>query len=204
MNPDWTAGLSNILRYKDLSLSFLIDWQQGGDVFSLDLWYGLGTGLYPETVGNNELGNPKRDPVIPIYEDPDAEDPVIIGYDPASGGFIEPGVQADGSENTVRIEGGNYRAYGWARNPNSRYVYDASYIKLRELSLTYKLPASLMDKTFISQASVSLIGSNLWIIHKNLPYADPEMSQSSGNIQGFQCGVFPAVRRFGVSLNLTF
>jgi hypothetical protein len=148
--------------------------------------------------------NPKRDPVIPIYEDPDAEDPVIIGYDPASGGFIEPGVQADGTENTVRIPGDRYTAYGWARNPNSRYVYDASYIKLRELSLTYKLPASLMDKTFISQASVSLIGSNLWIIHKNLPYADPEMSQSSGNIQGFQCGVFPAVRRFGVSLNLTF
>jgi TonB-linked SusC/RagA family outer membrane protein len=204
MNPDWHAGLNNTLRYRNWSLDFLIDWQQGGDIFSLDLWYGMGTGLYEETAGLNDLGNPMRDPVIPIYEDPDAEDPVIIGYDPASGGIIKPGVQADGTPNTVRIPADRYSVRGWARDPNAAFVYDASYIKLRELVLTYQLPSALMERTFISRASVSLIGSNLWIIHKNLPHADPEMSQSSGNIQGWQCGVLPAVRNFGVSLNLEF
>ncbi len=60
MTPDWFAGLNNTLRYKNLSLDFLIDWQQGGDLFSVDLWYGMGTGLYEETAGNNDLGNPMR------------------------------------------------------------------------------------------------------------------------------------------------
>ena len=167
----------------------------GGDIFALDLWYGLGTGLYEETVYTNDLGNPVRDPVI---QNPDGS------YDPASGGLIIPGVQADGTPNTVRIPGNNYRAYGWARNPNGRYIYDASYVKLRELVLAYNLPRKLIDKTFITNASVSLIGSNLWIIYKNLPHADPEASQGAGNVQGWQSGVLPAVRNFGISVNLQF
>ncbi|KAA6322336.1 TonB-dependent receptor SusC, partial [termite gut metagenome] len=52
--------------------------------------------------------------------------------------------------------------------------------------------------------SLSLVGSNLWIIHKNLPYADPEASQSSGNIQGWQSGVLPSERNFGLTLNVQF
>ncbi len=63
INPDWTGGISNTLKYKNLALDFLIDVQKGGDVFSLDLYYGMATGLYPETAGLNELGNPVRDPV---------------------------------------------------------------------------------------------------------------------------------------------
>src|SRR5665811_2554321 len=63
INPEWKGGLTNTLRYKDLSLSFLIDVQKGGDVFSLDTWYGYATGIYDVTAGLNELGNPKRDPV---------------------------------------------------------------------------------------------------------------------------------------------
>ena len=50
----------------------------------------------------------------------------------------------------------------------------------------------------------SLIGRNLWIIHKNLPYADPEETTSSGNIQGMQTGAYPTVRNIGVNLNVTF
>jgi TonB-linked SusC/RagA family outer membrane protein len=200
MMPDWTGGINNEFTYKNLSLSFLIDVQQGGDIFSVDLWYGLGTGLYEETVYTNDLGNPVRDPIV--YNDPAVG--FASGYAPTSGGLILPGVTADGSPNTRRIAGNNYGAEGWATNPNARYVYDASYIKLRELVLTYTLPSTLMDKTFIQEASVSFVGSNLWILHKNLPHADPEAGQSSGNIQGWQSGVMPAVRNFGLSLNLSF
>ena len=186
MTPDWYGGLNNTLRYKNWSLDFLIDWQEGGDIFSVDLWYGMGTGLYEETAGNNDLGNPMRNTLD------------------EGGGIINPGVMSDGSENTIRVAANNYAARGWARSPNSRYVYDASYVKLRELVLTYNLPGALMDKTFISRASVSLVGSNLWIIKKNLPHADPEMGQSSGNVQGWQSGVMPTIRNYGLSLNLTF
>jgi hypothetical protein len=120
------------------------------------------------------------------------------------GGVILDGVLADGTENTLRVEGGDYRLYGYAYWPNVAYIYDASYVKLREVVLTYNLPAALMAKTFISGASVSFVGSNLWIISKNLPYADPEAGQSSGNLQGWQSGALPATRNFGFSLNLQF
>lgn len=195
MNPDWIGGINNAFRYKDVSLSFLIDIQKGGDIYSADLWYGLASGLYEETAGLNDLGNPVRDPVLPNGDGT---------YDQASGGLIYDGVQADGTKNTVRIPGNDIRAFGYVGYPMGNFIYDASFVKLRELVLTYSLPGALMEKTFITNASISLIGSNLWIIHKNLPHADPEAGYGAGNFQGFQCGVMPAVRNFGISVNLQF
>jgi hypothetical protein len=198
VNPDFVMGINNKFTYKTWSFSFLIDWQQGGDVFSLDLWYGMGTGLYPETVGTNDLGNPIRDQA---HEDPfDIETPLVEN----PGGVILDGVREDGSPNTLRVEGCDYRLHGWNKNPNSKFIYDASYVKLREANITYNLPRRIMEKTFIYGASISFVGSNLWIIHKNLPYADPEASQSSGNTQGWQSGVMPSTRNFGFTLNLQF
>ncbi len=183
INPDWMAGMNNAFSYKDFTFSFLIDMQQGGDIFSLDMWYGIGTGMYAETADNNDLGNPQRDPVAD------------------GGGLLLDGVNADGTPNTTRIES-TYYAEGWASSPNARFIYDASYIKLREVVLTYNLPNKLMSKTPIKGASLSFVGSNLWIISKNLPHADPEASQGAGNIQGWQSGVMPATRNYGFSLNI--
>lgn len=195
INPDWTGGIFNSLTYKNLNLSFLVDIQHGGDIFSLDMWYGLATGLYPETDFINDLGNPVRDPVGAN---------AATGGNPQSGGVVLDGVTADGAKNIRRVEGGNYRLFGYARNPNAGFIYDASYVKLREASLTYNLPRTLLADSFIQGLSVSLVGSNLWIIHKNLPYADPEAGQSSGNIQGWQSGVMPTTRNIGFSLKLQF
>ena len=195
INPDWLAGLQNTFSFKNLSLSFLIDMQQGGDLFSLDLYYGMATGLYAESDYINELGNPVRDPVI---QNDDGS------YDQASGGLILDGVHEDGSPNNIRIEGNDFFAFGYVFKPNSAFVYDASYVKLREVVLTYNFPRSLIANTFIGGASISLVGSNLWILHKNLPHADPEASQSAGNIQGWQSGVMPTTRNFGVTLNVQF
>jgi TonB-linked SusC/RagA family outer membrane protein len=196
ISPDFTAGLNNRFSYKNWALSFLIDWQKGGSIFSLDLWYGMGTGLYPETVYLNDLGNPVRDPLTD---------------DGTSGGLILDGVVNSGTAdepvwvaNEKRVSGGDYRPFGWATNPNSMFIYDASYIKLREVVLTYSLPEKLMAKSAIKGVSFSLVGSNLWIIMKNLPYADPEASQSSGNIQGWQSGVMPSTRNIGLTVNLQF
>ena len=185
VNPDWIGGLSNTLRYKDISLSFLIEWQHGGDIFSLDNWYGVGTGLYEETAGDNDLGNPQRDAI---------ED---------GGGIILPGVLEDGTPNNIRIPSDIF-AEGWVRSPHARFVYDASFIKLREVVLSYSLPRELMNRTPLYSASISFVGSNLWIIKKNLPHADPEASQGAGNIQGWQSGVLPSTRNFGISLNIQF
>ncbi|MFY9150689.1 MAG: SusC/RagA family TonB-linked outer membrane protein [Prolixibacteraceae bacterium] len=201
VNPDWTGGINNAFKYKNLTFSFLVDMQKGGDVFSLDLWYGMGTGLYAETAGLNDLGNLKRDAIVWNDKNNKTKEG---GYAATSGGVIEDGVLADGSPNWVRRNNENYAAIGWSKDPNKRFVYDASYVKLREVTLTYDLPKSLVSKLSLANASVSFVGSNLWIISKNLPHADPEASQSSGNIQGWQSGVMPATRNYGFTLNLQF
>jgi hypothetical protein len=97
-----------------------------------------------------------------------------------------------------------YTPNGSAYAPNAMFIYDASYIKLRELSISYNIPTKLTSSTFIKNATVSLVGSNLWIIHKNLPYADPETTQGAGNVQGWQSGVMPSTRNIGFSLNINF
>ncbi|MEP6596285.1 MAG: SusC/RagA family TonB-linked outer membrane protein [Ginsengibacter sp.] len=185
-NPDWTGGINNTLKYKNLSLNFLVDIRQGGDVFSLDMSYGLATGIYPETAGNNDLGNPSRNALAD------------------GGGVILNGVYDDGKPNTSRIAN-EYQTFGYGAVPSAGFVYDASYVKLREAILTYSLPSQTVAKLKLFKGiDISLIGRNLWIIHKNLPYSDPEEITSSGNLQGYQVGAYPAVRTLALNLKLRF
>ncbi|AOW21791.1 SusC/RagA family TonB-linked outer membrane protein [Urechidicola croceus] len=192
VNPDWTGGFTNKLTYKNASLSFLIDVQKGGDVYSLDMHYGQGTGLGDITAGLNELGNPVRDP---ITDGPD------------SGGILNVGVTESGEVNTVRARADYYGgAFYWgnsSRNPAALTVYDASYVKLRELAFNYNLPTEWFGGN-LSAASVSLVGRNLWIIDKNVPYADPESGLGAGNAQGYLSGAYPTVKTVGLNLNLQF
>ncbi len=186
-NPDWMAGLNNRISYKNWALSFLIDMQQGGDIFSLDMYYGLATGLYEETAFINDNGVPVRNTLAD------------------GGGFINEGVNPDGNENQTRIRADLFGAWGYRRGlPDRAFIYDASYIKLRQLSITYTLPRRLMERSFLSGASISLIGSNLWIIHKNLPHADPESGLGAGNLQGYSTGSLPSTRDIGINVNLQF
>ncbi|UXX79567.1 SusC/RagA family TonB-linked outer membrane protein [Reichenbachiella carrageenanivorans] len=198
IQPDWTGGINNTFSYKGLSFGFLIDMQKGGDIISYDMGFGLATGLYAETAGLNDLGNPLRDPVT---------------GDDTSGGMLLSGVKADGSPNDVRAAAGTYTNpqgfYGGSRDTggslaDAGLLYDASYVKLREMSLTYNLPSSMLDNLFISKVSVGVFGRNLWIIHKNLPHSDPEYNTSSGNRQGIQNGALPSTREFGFNVNFQF
>jgi hypothetical protein len=201
--PDYTAGLNNSFSYKNLSLSFLIDMQKGGDIYSLDMDYGLSSGLYPETAFINDLGNPVRDPIVWV----DPNDP-SKGYAPTSGGYIIEGVNlnSDGSStpNKTRVDATNTDAWGTNINPHSEAIYDAGFVKLREVAFTYNLPSRFLSKTFIKGVSLSAIGSNLWIIHKNLPYADPESGMTAGNIQGYSTGSLPTTRDFTFNIKINF
>jgi TonB-linked SusC/RagA family outer membrane protein len=186
-NPKWIGGINNSFRYKNLTLSFLVDIRKGGSVFSLDTYYGFDTGLYPETAGLNDKGNPSRSPIS------------------EGGGVILPGITADGQPNTVRVENTGSGLYGYEHNPNAGFVYDAGYVKLRQAQISYSLPQKLLSKLGpVKGIDLSLIGRNLWIIHKNLPYADPEESLSSGNLQGYQSGTYPTVRTILLNAKFTF
>lgn len=187
IQADWIGGVSNRITYKNVSLNFLIDVKQGGDLYSLDMAYGLYSGIYPETAGLNDLGNPVRNPVA------------------NGGGVILEGVYADGTPNTTRIEA-NYvgSAFGTQAAPAKAFVYDASYVKLREVGLSYNFNTKLLERTFFKSLSLSLLGNNLWIIDKNVPYADPEAGTSSGNIQGYQSGVMPTTRVYSLNIKASF
>ena len=186
-NPDWIGGINNSFRYKNVTLSFLVDVRNGGQLFSLDLYYGLATGLYPETAGNNDLGNPLRSALS------------------AGGGIVRDGVTADGKVNTKRVSAQNYGAYGYRYSPAAGFIYDASYVKLRELTLSYSIPKNILGKgTPFKGIDLSLVGRNLWLISKKLPYADPEETISSGNLQGYQGGAYPTTRTIGFNVKFKF
>ena len=184
--PKWRGGITNTVSYKSFSLNFLVDVKAGGSVFSLDRYYGLATGLQPETAALNDLGNPSRNTIA------------------TGGGIILDGVLADGSPNTKRVSNTNYGLFGYARNPSGAFVYDAGFVKLREVALTFGLPKAVLEKaSFLKAVDLSIVGRNLWIIHKSLPDADPEDVASSGNIgQGYQGGSYPAVRTLGINLRV--
>lgn len=179
ITPDWIGGIRNSFNYKGLSVSFLIDVKHGGDVFSTDMYYGLATGLYEETA---------------------------VG-DYRTAGVVNPGVNPNGQVNTTPTSApdtfGNVD--GYRRMPNSRFVYDASYVKLREASVGYSLPKSLLANTSFQEVKISLVGRNLWIIHKNLPYADPEAGTGNGLAsKGNSIGVLPTTRDLGINVTLKF
>lgn len=186
MNPDWLMGINNSFSYKDFALSFLIDIQQGGSVFSLDQYYGESTGLYPNSAYINDLGNPVRNSIAD------------------GGGFINPGVKADGSPNDIRVDASEFGQFGYAAFPNAEFVYDASYVKLRQVALSYTFPSRLLENSFMTGLQFTLTGSNLWIIHKNVPYADPEAGLSSGNLQGYITGAIPTTKEYGFNIKAQF
>lgn len=190
INPDWTGGINNTLRYKNVTLSFLVDMRQGGDLFSLDLYYGMATGLYPETGGKNDTGDDFRSPV---------------SADGKSGGYLVQGVLADGTPNTKRVSTVNFGILGYRRNPAAAFVYDASFVKLREINLNIDMPKKWFSaNNTVKGLNLGFYARNPWIISKNLPYADPEDGMSSGNIQGYQVGSYPTQRTFGVNLQAKF
>ncbi len=188
IQPDWNMGIGNRLTWKGLSLYFLIDMQQGGDIFSINTKYGQATGVYAETVGNNPKGNPMRDPVAD-----------------GGGNIFEDAVFEDGTANDVYVPAYRWGRYWYYNNsPTARYVFDASYVKLREVSLSYSLPATVLGDSFIRGVDISLVGRNLWIISKNVDHFDPEVILTSGNQQGIEQGAYPSVKSVGVNLKLNF
>jgi TonB-linked SusC/RagA family outer membrane protein len=176
---DWTGGISNTFSYKGINLSFLISAQQGGSLFSLTSLFGKYSGMMQETVEGN---------IRQLH-------------------MIADGVKqlADGSYAPNDIEIGPQDFFASMFGHGKAFVYDASFVKLREVSLGYSLPTRLTEKTPFTTASINLIGRNLLLLHRKVPHIDPEAATGgSGNIQGYEGGGLPSVRSYGLSVNLGF
>ena len=193
---DWNGGINNKFTYKNLSFSFLIDIKKGGSIFSLDQYYGYGTGIYANSVGTNDLGNPVRNTLA------DGGGEILQGV-MVNPTFTPTNGQPQYIKNTNRLDRSESSQVFGTDPPAAAFVYDAGFVKLREVVLSYSLPSSILGKT-IKGASFSIIGNNLWIIDKSLPYSDPEAGLSSGNTQGYQSGPMPTSRNISFNVKVNF
>ncbi len=176
--PDWTGGWVNTIRYKSFSLNSTIDIRHGGQIFSGTNYYGQATGTLASTLYGREV---------------DFDKPGIV---------INGIIESTGKPNTTNITSEQYFqsiAYNDIVEP---YVYDDSFIKLRELRLGWDLPESLTGRMHASAVNFALVGRNLWT-HTNVPNIDPEIAYGTDNRQGLEYAGLPAVRSLGFAVRIT-
>lgn len=178
ITPDFDISFINSFRItKDVTVGFQIDWRQGGYIWS----------------GTNSLGNNYG-----IFKQTENRE----------GSFIIKGVKEDGTPNDIPISGiaGHQKYYNSVlTNITEAFVYETTFLRLREVTITYDLPKEWFKETFIESLSINLQGRNLWLWTKELPNIDPETSTSSGNgIGAFEYVGLPNTRAFGGGFKLNF
>jgi hypothetical protein len=212
--PDWNGGVRANLSYKNISFSAYVDYQKGGQFYSISKMFNNYTGLGAETAGANTLGNPMRDPITDsngnttyINDDGDEVSYVALPLDQAgdqSGGILVEGVDEDG--NSVQyLSSPSTHFYQEFLNQEA-YIYDASYIKLRSVKLSYTLPNSVMDRVPLAGATVSVQATNPLLIYSSVDDIDPSIIQGVGqnSFGWWEGGTVPGTRSVGASVNLRF
>ena len=182
-SPDWMLGLTNNFAYKGFNLSFLIDFRIGGDLYSA-----TASNLYSRGNAAGTVVNGGRESfVVPnsVVQTPD-------GY----------------KENTVAVTPQNY----WERIGSTgnyglpeMYTYDATNIRLRNITLGYDFNRAMLSKTPFQRLRLSATCNNVWMIHYNLPGIDPEsVSATNTNATGFENGAAPTSRSFTFNVTVGF
>jgi len=202
--PDWAAGLTNRFSYKGITLQFLLDMKFGMDVYSMTNSVAATKGLLDVTTEGRDAYNAAR--AQAAASDPNFN---IQSWVPTAG-YV-----ANGVVNTGTAQNPNYvrnekpvdpQAY-WTNvfdNTPAPFIYDASYVKLREVSLGYTIPKSVFEGAKINSIYISAFARNLLTFSKDLPNIDPESMYTSGNGQGFEYGSLPFRRSYGFNIKVTF
>lgn len=181
--PKVTGGLYNSFRYKDFSLNLSLDYQVGGKYFSLDEVWGEYSGLLATTAATNDKGHNVRDPV-----DDD-------------GGVHIKGIDAADNKPVDFYMSGYSYFHSFLQASAERYIHDLTYVKLREISLTYQLPLTKWSSTsWIQGVAISVISRNPWLIYSKAKNFDPsEVTYNAGSE-----AQYPGTRSYGVDLKLNF
>ena len=171
-----TGGFTNEFHYKDFSLAVLIDFKYGAKIYS----------------GSNLL----------LYEY-GLQKTTLQGRE---GGYVGKGVLENGHANTTAVNAQTYFQDLSVGNDQiaEEFIYDASFIKLRSLSLGYSIPSRILRPTFIKGVNISLVARNLATLMKHTPNIDPESNYTSSNGQGLELSGYPTQRSMGVNVNLKF
>lgn len=223
--PDLRLGLYNSFTFGNFDFGFLFDGQIGGKIYSRShaLYNTGGTitnnddphldmntldGRTVHSVSYDEDGNP----VYTLEQEGGVVGPGLKWEDANGDGEIDYDTEL--SENDVEVEPGgagytgyfyNYYGNGFNRDNIEAATYDATYFKLRELSIGYTLPENWLDNTVFTRARVSLIGRNL-LLFTDVPTIDPETYSIRNGVMvnGFESTQLPSTRSFGINVNLAF
>lgn len=178
--PDWTGSIFNSIDFKNFNLSFLVDFRHGGSLTSTTYMFGRYTGVLIESLKGREDG---------------------FVFD--GGIWADGAVKEDGSPNDIKVSAQDFGHGTFFGNAES-HIFDASYVKLREVRIGYSVPLKALSKLPFSKLNISLVGRNLWIIHKNAPHIDPETAFNTNSVMGTESNQIPSVRSFGVSIHIGF
>lgn len=185
----WSGGLNNDFTFKNFNLSFLVDFRAGGDIFSGTNLRMTQAGFTQQSVIGREGEEPLR--VTGVVNTGTAEAPV---YTP---------IDRDLTPDEARTYWG--RLGDQSAGLSDAWIYDGSFVKLRQLVFGYNFPRSILSKTPFQSLGLSFVGRNLWVIHKNIDNVDPESAYSTnGGAQGLEYFAMPAVRSYGFNLRATF
>ncbi|HEV7381113.1 MAG TPA: SusC/RagA family TonB-linked outer membrane protein [Dyadobacter sp.] len=182
-NPKFLLGINNSLSVKGFNLSFLIDIKKGGDQYSRNIADIRRNGVAAETAE---------------FERFNADGTATTPY-------MFEGVNAAGEANTIPVTveqyWGNLGKYAAAEG----YILETSWVRLREASLSYKIPTKLLTRTPFGSVEASVFGRNLWMRTPNYPHFDPEQNALGvSNAQGLEFNALPQTRSMGVSLRASF
>lgn len=172
----YTMGLNNTFKYKNFSLDMLVDGKFGGSIFSVMEVYATRLGLMKSTLPGRENG------------------------------LALKGVTANGDAYSYTVPVANLRSayYNNLNRYTELFVHDASFVKLRQVIISYRLPAGFLKSLGVQSASVSLVGRNLLILYKKTDNFDPEQGLTNGAAQGIESIGLPRTRSYGLNLNLKF
>jgi len=172
---DQIAGLMNKFSYKGFSMNILLDAKFGGSLYSQTNRWAVSAGKHKMTLVGREDG--------------------ITGV----------GVKEDGSVNDIFVDPSRISSYyGRLTTIHENFVYDAGFIKFRELSLGYNFPYNWIEKTPIKTLGATLVARNLFYLRNKIDNVSPESSISSSNAQGLENSGYPETRYFGINLNMSF
>jgi TonB-linked SusC/RagA family outer membrane protein len=181
-NPDFMVGFGNELSYGNFNLNFLWDWRQGGVFLSRTFSLGSTSGILESTLPGRETG--------------------IVGDGVTNTGTAANPVYV---KNTKSISAADYYGQYYNRANESTSIFDASYVKLRQVGLSYKLPDNISSRIKAQSIKMGIILNNVLLFTQN-PNVDPEINALQGRkyVNGVDDMSLPSSRSFGINLNVTF
>ncbi len=196
-NPDFKMSMTNTLRYKNLSFSFMFDFQKGGCVNSSFLTDLLGRGVTKDT--EDRLGAR----ILPgVYGNIDTLEPILD----ANGNTI-PNTTTLSESDLWFSDGGSLSTFA-INSADEVATYDATVLRLREMSLNYTLPKKWTNAVHLAGAQIGIVGRNLWFWAPNVPkfsnYDPVSNAYGETNVQGIDYTSAPSTRRFAFNITLTF